>query len=87
MTTKLEGELRRELAVDGSIYIVTLSPAGFRLVLKGKRKALEIRWADLVSGDAALAAALNASVTANIAPAEPPARPATKTPSRRGKSR
>jgi hypothetical protein len=30
---------------------------------------LEIQWADLVSGDAALATALNASLTANIAPA------------------
>lgn len=33
-----------------------------RLVEKGRRKGVELRWADLVSCDAALAAALQASV-------------------------
>jgi hypothetical protein len=32
----------------------------------GRRKGLEIRWADLVSGEAALATALNASLTAPL---------------------
>jgi len=32
------------------------------LTAKGKRKGLEIQWRDLVSGDAALTAALNASL-------------------------
>ena len=68
MTTKLEGNLRREIAIGGAPYTVTLSPAGFTLVVKGRRKGLEIAWADLVSGDAALATALNKSLTANLAP-------------------
>lgn len=70
MTTKLEGDLKRELLIGKTAYTLTVSPAGFTLVLKGRRKGLEIKWADLVSGEAALATALNASITANIAPAE-----------------
>jgi len=68
MTTKLEGNLKREIAIGGAPYTVTLSPSGFTLVVKGRRKGLEIAWADLVSGDAALATALNKSLTANLAP-------------------
>jgi hypothetical protein len=37
--------------------MLTLSEEGFSLVLKGRRKGLEIRWAELVVGDAALATA------------------------------
>ena len=74
MTTKLEGELKREITIGKTAYTLTLSPTGFTLVLKGRRKGLAIAWADLVSGEAALATALNASLTANIAPA-PSAKP------------
>ena len=68
MTTKLNGVLKRELSIGGEPYTLTLSEQGFTLTLKGRRKGLDIRWADLVGGDAALATALNASLTANIAP-------------------
>ena len=68
MTTKLEGQLKRELAIHGDAYTITLSPTGFVLTLKGRRKGLEIAWADLVSGDAALATALNASLVAPTIP-------------------
>ena len=68
MTTKLEGELKRELLIDGTPYTLTVTPDKFVLALKGRRKGVEIMWADVVSGDAALATALNASLTANIAP-------------------
>jgi hypothetical protein len=68
MTTKLDGVLKRELSIGGEPYTLTLSPEGFTLALKGHRKGLDIRWADLVGGDAALATALNASLTANIVP-------------------
>ena len=47
---------------------MTLSPEGFVLALKGRRKGREIKWADLVSGEAALATALNASITAPTQP-------------------
>lgn len=62
MTTRLEKTLKRELDLDGRAFIVALSPQGLKITLKGKRKGQELRWSDLVSGDAALAAALNASV-------------------------
>lgn len=68
MTTKLEGQLKRELAIRGEAYTLTLSPTGFVLAVKGRRKGLEIAWADLVSGEAALATALNASLTAPTQP-------------------
>jgi hypothetical protein len=38
-----------------------VTPEGFRLVVKGKRKGVELTWASIVGGDAALASALNAS--------------------------
>ena len=62
MTTKLDGPLRREVDIDGTAYTLTLDPAGLRLVPKGRRKGLELRWTELVSGDAALAAALQGSL-------------------------
>ena len=42
--------------------------AGLKLALKGKRNGYEVDWAALVSGDAALAAALNASLEAPLLP-------------------
>lgn len=84
MTTKLDGVLKRELSIGGEPYTLTLSQQGFTLTLKGRRKGLDIQWADLVGGDAALATALNASLTANIVPprkaAEPAPRGKTATP-------
>ena len=61
MTTKLNSAFKRELDVNGEKYTLTLSPEGLKLVQKGKRKGVELQWAALVSGDAALATALNAS--------------------------
>lgn len=62
MTTKLDGPLRREVDVEGQAYTLTIDPDGLRLVPKGRRKGLELRWAEMVSGDAALAAALQGSL-------------------------
>lgn len=60
--TPLDKPLRRELDVDGKPYTLTIAPEELRLVEKGKRKGIVLRWADMVSGDAGLAAALQASV-------------------------
>lgn len=60
--TPLDKPLRRELQIGDEIYTLTLDPEGLRLVLKGRRKGLDLRWIDLVSGDAALATALQASL-------------------------
>ena len=62
MTTKLDAPLRRELTIDGRPYVLTITPDGFTLVPKGRRKGRELAWRDLVSGEAALAVALNASL-------------------------
>jgi hypothetical protein len=62
MTTKLTASLRREIEIDGEPYTLTISPEGLRLVRKGRRRGYALEWRGLVTGDAALAAALNASV-------------------------
>jgi hypothetical protein len=62
MTTKLTTPLKRELEIDGEPYTLTIDPDGLRLVRKGRRKGHGLAWRALVTGDAALAAALIASV-------------------------
>jgi len=62
MATVLDKALQREIDVDGQPYMLTISPEGLKLVPKGKRKGHELAWTDLVSGQAALAAALQASL-------------------------
>ena len=62
MATKLDKPLKREVQIEGKPYMLTVSPEGLKLVPKGKRKGQEFSWHDLVSGEAALAAALNASL-------------------------
>jgi hypothetical protein len=61
MTTKLQNAFKRELDLNGEKYTLTVTPEGFRLVQKGKRKGVELNWVSLVNGEAALATALNAS--------------------------
>ena len=63
MTTPLTKPLKREVKIKGRAFVVTLSPEGIAVTLKGKRKGQQLRWEDLVSGDAALAVALNASLS------------------------
>ena len=64
VATVLDKELKRQVTVDGVDYTVALDPDGFRLTGKGKRTPqVELRWRDLLSGDAAMAVALNASLT------------------------
>ena len=68
MTTKLQRPFKRELEVNGEKYTLTLDPEGLKLVAKGRRKGIELKWEALVGGDAALATALNASVEASHRP-------------------
>lgn len=65
MTTKLDKSLKREIAIEGEPFIVTIDPIGLKVTPKGKRKGHELAWKDLVSGEAALAVALNASMQQN----------------------
>jgi hypothetical protein len=62
MATKLDKPLKREIEIAGKPYMLTIAPEGLKLVPKGKRKGQELSWDALVSGEAALAAALNASL-------------------------
>ena len=84
MTTVLDKTLKRQITVDGAPYTVVLDPEGMRVTGKGKRTPeVELRWRDLLSGEAALAVALNASLSANRPAgkepeAEPSLRPTTK---------
>lgn len=62
MATALSKDLKREVVIKEKAYTLTLGPAGLKLTEKGHRRGVELKWEDLVDGDAALAAALNASV-------------------------
>lgn len=60
--TPLDKPLRREVQIGADAYTLTVDPDGLKLVRKGHRKGLDLRWEDLVNGDAALATALQASL-------------------------
>lgn len=62
MTTPLDKTLRRAVTIDRDPYVIAISPDGLKITRKGRRKGVELDWRALVSGDAALAAALNASL-------------------------
>ncbi|CAN5624068.1 hypothetical protein BH09PSE5_BH09PSE5_41190 [soil metagenome] len=63
MTTVLDKELKRQVSVNGIDYTLAVNPDGFRLTGKGKRTPqVDLRWRDLLNGDAAMAIALSASL-------------------------
>ena len=62
--TPLHSTLKRALTIDGREYVLTLTQATLKLTLKGKRNGVELPWAQLVNGEAALAVALHASLGA-----------------------
>ncbi len=64
MTTRLDKPIRRELEIGDKPYTLTIDTDGLKLVEKGRRKGQELRWQDIVDGDAALAAGLSASLAA-----------------------
>jgi len=73
VTTVLDKQLKRQVTVDGVDYTVAVDPDGIRLSGKGKRKPeVELRWRDLLNGEAAMAVALNASLTQRPAAATEP---------------
>ncbi len=60
--TPLDRPLRRELLIDDLAYTLMIEPEGLKLTEKGRRKGVELKWKDLVSGDEAIAVALRASL-------------------------
>jgi len=78
VATVLDKELKRQVSVDGVDYTVAVDPEGLRLTGKGKRKPeVELRWRDLLSGEAAMAVALNASLARQQSAPAPVAEPST----------
>ena len=78
VATVLDKALKRQVSVDGVDYMVALDPGGIRLTQKGKRRPeVEMRWRELVSGEAAMAVALNASLAQRPAAPKPTSRPAS----------
>lgn len=63
--TPLDKPLKREILIDESTYTLTVDPQGLKLTEKGRRRGVALLWKDLISGDAALAAALQASLRAD----------------------
>jgi hypothetical protein len=78
MTTALDKALKRSISVDGKDYTVVIDQDGLRMVGKGRRKPeVELRWRDLLSGEAAMAVALQASLSQRREPGGSPAAVAT----------
>jgi hypothetical protein len=53
---------RLNLRIRGKPYLLTVTPKGFKLVLKGKRTGVEMPWSAFVSDDAVLYSELQASI-------------------------
>ena len=60
--TPLDKTLKRLLSINGREYVVTLDPNTLKITEKGHRLGVELEWADLISGESALAVALHASI-------------------------
>ena len=74
VATVLDKELKRQVTVDGMDYTLAVGPEGIRLTGKGRRRPeVELRWHDLLSGEAAMAVALNASLSKKRQAATKPA--------------
>lgn len=60
--TPLDKSLKRGINIGGRDYVVTIDPKALKITEKGRRIGLELKWADIVSGESALAVALHASL-------------------------
>lgn len=48
MATKLEKTIKREIDIDGQLYMVTISPEGVKITQKGFRKGPEMTWRQIL---------------------------------------
>jgi hypothetical protein len=85
--TPLDKTLKRAIKIKGQEYVITLSPEAVKISRKGHRLGTELKWADLISGDTALAVALHASIGRFEEPVAPKRPTVRKTPPRRRKRR
>jgi hypothetical protein len=84
--TPLDKSLKRALTINGRDYVVTLTPDALKITAKGHRIGVDLRWADLISGESALAVALHASLGKFAENVKPVARTATE-PTRKPKGK
>lgn len=52
MTTPLDKTLKRALTIHDQVYVASISPAGVKLTLKGKRNGVELSWEALLNSGA-----------------------------------
>jgi len=60
--TPLDKPIKRALTLGDKTYTLVFVLDGMTPTEKGHRHGIELRWKDILSGDAALAAALQASM-------------------------
>jgi hypothetical protein len=60
--TPLDKTLKRAITIKGQEYVITLSPESLKIARKGHRLGVDLNWAELISGESALAVALRASI-------------------------
>jgi hypothetical protein len=60
--TPLDKPLKRALKINGRDYVISLGPQALKITEKGRRIGLELKWAEMISGETALAVALRASL-------------------------
>jgi hypothetical protein len=82
--TPLDKTLKRGLNINGRGYVITIDPQALKITEKGRRIGLELKWADIVSGESALAVALHASLGKFQQEPTVLARKTTETPTKPG---
>jgi hypothetical protein len=85
--TPLDKPLKRALIIGGRDYVITLNPEALKITEKGHRLGLELKWAEIVSGESALAVALHASLGKFEGAATAPAGKAKELPKRTARAK
>jgi hypothetical protein len=85
--TPLDKTLKRAIKINGQDYVITLSPDALKISRKGHRLGVELNWADIVSGESALAVALHASIGRFERKEVPQTKKSASTPSGRNSPR
>ena len=62
VSTQPDMYLRLNLKLNGTPYVLTVTPESFKLVLKGKRGGIELPWTAFLEEDATMLSSLHASV-------------------------
>jgi hypothetical protein len=85
--TPLDKTLKRGLKINDRDYVIAIDPQMLKVTEKGRRIGLELKWADIVSGESALAVALHASLGKFQKTSQAVARKIAETPKPRSRTR